>query len=93
MVAWGYNIGSQPAWGVEMGKARDKLETEVMKLPPEDRAELAHRLIESLEGGDVGDYEAEWVQEAERRYEQYRKGLVKGKPAEEVFREAKARLE
>jgi putative addiction module component (TIGR02574 family) len=76
-----------------MGKPRDKLETEVMKLPPEDRAELAQRLIESLEGGDVGDYESDWVQEAERRYEQYRKGVVKGKSAEEVFREAKARLE
>ncbi len=76
-----------------MAKPKDKLETEAMRLPPEDRAELAHRLIESLEGADVGDFEAEWVQEAERRYEQYRKGLVKGRPAAEVFREAKARLE
>lgn len=76
-----------------MGKPKDKLEIEVMKLPPEERAELAHRLIGSLEDTDVGDYEAEWVQEAERRYEQYRKGLVKGRLAEEVFRDAKARLE
>ena len=49
-----------------MGKPKDKLEIEVMKLPPENRAELAHRLIGSLEDTDVGDYEAEWVQEAER---------------------------
>ena len=76
-----------------MGKPKDKIEIEVMKLPPEDRAELAHRLIESLEGEDVGDYEAEWIQEAESRYEQYRNGLVKGRPADEVFRDAKARLE
>jgi len=50
--------------GGRMGKPKDKLEIEVMRLPPEDRAELAHRLIESLEGAEVGDYEAEWVQEA-----------------------------
>ena len=76
-----------------MGKPKDKLEIEVMKLSPEDRAELAHRLIESLEGDEVGDYETEWVREAERRYEQYRKGVVKGRVTEEVFRDAKARLE
>lgn len=38
-----------------MGTPKDKLENEVMKLPPKDRAELAHRLIESLEDTDVGD--------------------------------------
>ena len=76
-----------------MGKPKDRIEIEVMKLPPEDRAELAHRLIERLEGEDDGDYESEWIQEAESRYEEYRKGLAKGRPADEVFRDAKARLE
>jgi putative addiction module component (TIGR02574 family) len=76
-----------------MGTPKDKPENEVMKLPPEDRAELARRLIESLEDADVGDYEAEWIKQAERRYEEYRKGAVAGRPAERVFRDAKARLE
>lgn len=38
-------------------------------------------------------YEAEWIEEAERRYEEYGKGAVAGRSAKEVFRDAKARLE
>jgi Putative addiction module component len=40
----------------------------------------------------VGDFEAEWIEEAERRYAAYREGLTTGRPGQEVFREAKARL-
>ncbi|MFQ5791536.1 MAG: addiction module protein [Acidobacteriota bacterium] len=76
-----------------MATRKDELEVEVLRLPPDDRAELARRLIESLEDSDTGDFEAEWIEEAERRYAEYRKGLVAGRPGEDVIREAKARLE
>jgi putative addiction module component (TIGR02574 family) len=76
-----------------MATRKDELEVEVLKLPAEERAELARRLIESLEDSDAGDFEAEWVEEAERRYAAYRAGVTAGRPGEEVFREAKARLE
>lgn len=72
---------------------KDEVEAKALKLSPEERAELAHRLIESLEGPGRGDFEAEWIEEAERRYAEYRKGLVAGRPVEEVLRKAKARLE
>lgn len=76
-----------------MSTRKDELEVEVLKLPVEARAELAHRLIESLEDADTGDFEAEWIKEAERRYAAYRAGVTKGRPGEEVFRQAKSRLE
>jgi putative addiction module component (TIGR02574 family) len=76
-----------------MSTRKDQLEVEALKLPSEERAELARRLIESLEDADLGEFEAEWIEEAERRYTAYRAGLKVGRPGDEVFREAKARLE
>ncbi len=76
-----------------MATRKGKLEVEVLKLPVEARAELAHRLIESLDDSDMGDFEAEWIEEAERRYAAYRAGVTMGRPGKEVFRQAKSRLE
>jgi putative addiction module component (TIGR02574 family) len=76
-----------------MATRKDELELEVLKLPVEARAELAHRLIESLDDTDMGDFEAEWIKEAERRYAAYREGVTVGRPGQEVFRQAKFRLE
>ena len=75
-----------------MAKRKDELEVEVLELPVEDRADLARRLIESLEEPEAGDFEAEWIEEAERRYAAYREGATAGRPGQEVFREAKGRL-
>ncbi len=76
-----------------MTTRKDELEVEVLGLPTEDRAHLARRLIESLEESGMGDFEAEWIEEAERRYAAYREGVSTGRPGEEVFRAAKVRLE
>jgi putative addiction module component (TIGR02574 family) len=76
-----------------MATRKDELEVELLKLPVEARAELAQRLIESLEDAEGGDFEAEWIEEAERRYAAYRAGVTVGRSGEEVFREAKSRLE
>jgi len=75
-----------------MAKRKDELEVEVLELPAEDRADLARRLIESLDEPAVGDFEAEWIAEAERRYAAYREGVTPGRSGDEVFRDAKARL-
>lgn len=72
---------------------KHELETEALNLPASDRAELAHRLIESLEGPEEGDFEAAWIQEAERRYGEYRKGAITARDADAVFLEARRRLE
>ena len=76
-----------------MATRKDQLETKALKLPMDERADLARRLIESLEDAVVGDFEAEWIEEAERRYAAYRAGLREDRPGKSVFLEAKARLE
>jgi len=76
-----------------MGVPKDELKAEALKLPAGDRAELAHRLIESLEGLGEGDFETAWIEEAERRYAEYQKGLITARDADAVFREARRRLE
>ena len=76
-----------------MAVRKDELETDALKLPPTDRAQLARRLIGSLEGTEEGDFEGAWIEEAERRHAEYRKGLVTARDADAVFRDAAFRLE
>ena len=60
-------------------------------LSPEERAELAHELIVSLD--DVTDKENErvWDEEIERRIKEIKSGKAKGKPAEEILAEIRAK--
>ena len=75
-----------------MPKSVAELEREARHLPIRDRALLAQQLIASIDPGEDIDAEAAWLEEAERRYQAYRQGMLVAKPAEQVFREAKARL-
>ena len=74
---------------------KDEIEAAALNLPPSERADLASRLIDSLDDtAEVeGDVEAAWVEEAERRYSEYRKGLVTARDSDDVFRDARRRLE
>jgi putative addiction module component (TIGR02574 family) len=69
------------------------LEKDVMRLPAEDRARLAVRLLSSLEETTESPEEIEklWIAEAERRFQELREGVVKGIPAQEVFAELRAK--
>jgi len=58
-----------------------KLAETVVLLPPEDRAYLAERLLESLEETDL-----QWIDEAKRRRDEVRSGRVKPIPAKDVYR-------
>lgn len=53
---------------------------------------LAEHLISSLEGEEDADAERLWIEEAERRYMEYKRGKIKAKPAELVFKEAYEKL-
>jgi putative addiction module component (TIGR02574 family) len=73
----------------------ERLEAEVLQLPPDERARLARRLIASLDEGspeDPAEVEREWKAEIERRLEAYRRGDVKAVPASQVIADARARL-
>jgi putative addiction module component (TIGR02574 family) len=60
----------------------------VMELSLEERAQLAGTLLSSLDEASESEVERLWLEEAERRLQEYREGKVKGIPAEEVFTRA-----
>ncbi len=66
----------------------EKLEIEALKLPMEERAFLADRLLHSLGGKVLTDVDEAWIKVAERRYGEYNAGKREGIPASEVFAEA-----
>lgn len=68
-----------------MERKLEDLAREAMELPPEARAELARRLLESLDSPDLEEHERLWVEESARRYEDLRQGRARAIPAEEVF--------
>jgi putative addiction module component (TIGR02574 family) len=65
-----------------------KIEEEAFSLSSRDRARLAMNLIKSLDDHDDADVEELWLQEAERRYREYREGKCQTRSADDVFRDA-----
>ncbi|MSQ06716.1 MAG: addiction module antitoxin RelB [Dehalococcoidia bacterium] len=59
-----------------MARKLSDVERDAMELPPRERAVLAERLLATLEDGDDGDVEGLWLQEAEKRYADYRAGKI-----------------
>ena len=72
-------------------RTRD-LESQLLELPPEDRARLATKLISSLEIEADADAERIWLIEAERRLDELESGDVQGVPADAVFEKARSTL-
>lgn len=66
----------------------EHLTKKVMSLNLEERAELAQRLLISLDNVPPSEIEKLWMQEAERRLKEFREGKVKSIPAKDVFRQA-----
>jgi putative addiction module component (TIGR02574 family) len=74
-----------------MSRDLKDIAAEALDLPLNQRAELADRLLESLD--DLTEAEAErlWAVEAERRYVDYKAGKIGSVPSEEVFERLRAR--
>lgn len=70
----------------------DELEAEVLKLGPRGRARLAERLLASLENLSDEENLQLWAEEAERRDTSWDARGEAGRPATDVFRDARARL-
>ncbi len=68
----------------------EQLEAEAMQLPAHHRARLAEALIASLD--EEAEIEQIWADEAERRGQELRAGALSGRPAPQVFADARARL-
>ena len=69
----------------------EELKSELAALPVEDRAALAHFLIDSLDPDEDAAVEAAWDEELKRRAAEIRSGELVGEPAEQVFRELRAK--
>ena len=74
-----------------MSSLLQEVASKAHNLSPSERAELAHELIVSLD--DVKDKELEmaWDTEIERRIEEIKSGRAKGRPAEEILAEIRAK--
>jgi hypothetical protein len=70
----------------------EDIEGEVMKLSIEARAQLAGKLILSLDAPSEEENLRFWVVEAEKRLKNLRDGNAREISAEEAFREAKTRI-
>ncbi len=75
-----------------MPTTMQQLEAEALKLDLHARAHLAGRLLLSLDEPSPSEIERLWLDEAERRLEEYHSGKVVGIPADEVFKRALAEL-
>ncbi len=69
-----------------------EIESKALKLSSRERALLAEHLISSLENNEDADAERLWIDEAERRYREYKEGKVKARPAFQVFKDAFTKL-
>ena len=69
-----------------------QIENQALDLSEKERAQLAQRLILSLESSNDEGFEKEWLLEAKRRAVEIDKGEVQPVPAEEVRKKAQALL-
>jgi putative addiction module component (TIGR02574 family) len=74
-----------------MGRDLEDVAAEALELPLTARAELASRLLDSLEEISEEESDALWAEEAERRYAAYKGGEIKAVLAEQVFAELRSR--
>jgi len=70
-----------------MSLTLDQLAEEAMHLPPAARAELAEKLVESLEFPERDEVQTLWASEAVRRRDEVRTGSVTPIPGDEVMAE------
>ena len=58
---------------------------EALSLPPAERAEIAERLLSSLDRPSQKEIDELWGKEAEDRLDAFDRGEIKAIPAKEVF--------
>jgi len=73
--------------------ALKEIEKLVLRLPAKDREHLAGWLSLSLDDTPLTDVDEAGFEEAEKRYQSYRKGKSKGIPADQLLAEIRRELE
>jgi putative addiction module component (TIGR02574 family) len=78
-----------------MNTLLDEIQTKARQLSPEERADLALQLIQSLDAekaASVQDWQAAWLAECTRRLQRFEAGEDPGVPLEDVLNSARSRL-
>ncbi len=70
----------------------EQVETEALKLEPKARAELAEKLLRSLDDLSQEEIERLWAEDGVRRDAELDAGTASMRDAEDVFREARTRI-
>ncbi len=70
-----------------------ELADEALLLPPEDRAELVEKLLQSLNVPTQAEIDRLWKEEAEKRVREYEEGNIETIDGKQVFKEIRDRLE
>jgi len=68
------------------------IEKSIFNLPPDERAALAYRIWDSLEGFADAEIEKAWLDEADRRWQELENGEVRPIPAKKVMQRARTIL-
>ena len=75
-----------------MSNLAERLIEEALMLPLEDRAELADKLLQSLNIPTQSDIERMWMEEAEKRVSEYDEKKIESLNGENVIREIRKRF-
>jgi len=70
-----------------------KIKKQALKLSDQERAELAHMLIDSLNPEKEFESEDAWSKELKKRVDQYEQGESSAKPWNEIKKNAQALLD
>jgi len=70
----------------------EELEKQARLLTPQEKATLAHILIEDLDPSIDSEVELTWIAEAQRQYQAYLKGEIESLPGDEVMSQTSNRL-
>jgi putative addiction module component (TIGR02574 family) len=87
-----HRVRDSPSQGTGvMSRGFKDIVAEVLDLPLRARAELASELLDSLDDLSEEENEQLWIEEAERRFAEYKAGRIDTVPAEEVFARLRSR--
>ncbi len=75
-----------------MARKFDDLEKEIRALDSQQKATLAHILIQELDSSVDDNAEEIWIEEAKRRYQDFKEGKINAISGDEVMRQARHQL-
>ena len=75
-----------------MARAISEIKAEIQELEPLQKRELLGLLVADLEASEGGEFDAIWLKEAQRRFQELKDGSAQGVPASQVFANFERRL-